>query len=146
MILLDTTILVYAVGGEHPLRSPSRTIVEAIGDGRLPATTTVEVIQEFAHVRARRRDREDASRLAGMYVDLLAPLLTPSEIDLRGGLELFARSSGLGPFDAVLAATAIGTSHIHALVSADRAFAAVPGLEVVDPHDEAAVRSLVERR
>ena len=53
MIVLDTTALVYAVGGEHPMREPSRRLVEAIAAGRIEATTTVEVIQEFVHVRAR---------------------------------------------------------------------------------------------
>ena len=45
MIILDTTVLVYAVGEDHPLREPSRTIVSAIADGRLEATTTVEVVK-----------------------------------------------------------------------------------------------------
>ncbi len=64
MILLDTSVLVYAVGGEHPLREPCRRVVNEIGAGRLAATTTVEVIQEFAHVRARRRGRTDERGLS----------------------------------------------------------------------------------
>jgi hypothetical protein len=55
MILLDTTALVYAVGSEHPLREPCRALISAIGDGRIAATTTVEMLQQFTHVRARRR-------------------------------------------------------------------------------------------
>ena len=31
MIVLDTTILVYAVGDEHPLRSPCREVIAAAG-------------------------------------------------------------------------------------------------------------------
>ena len=61
MIVLDTTVLVYAVGAEHPLRDPSRELVGAIADGVIEATTTIEVVQEFVHVRARRRDRQDAA-------------------------------------------------------------------------------------
>ena len=54
MIVLDTTVLVYALGGEHALREPCQRLVEAVAEGRVEATTTVEVIQEFVRVRARR--------------------------------------------------------------------------------------------
>ena len=56
MIVLDTTVLVYAKGIDHPLRQPCRKLIDLIADGRIEATTTVEVIQEFVHVRARRRE------------------------------------------------------------------------------------------
>ena len=64
MIVLDTTVLAYAVGEAHPLRDPCRRLLAAHAEGRIEATTTVEVIQEFAHIRARRRTRPDAVRLA----------------------------------------------------------------------------------
>ena len=136
MIALDTTVLLYAVGTEHRYREPARAIVAALGEGAIRATTTVEVIQEFAQVRSRRRDREDASRLARQFVQLLAPLLPVEDEHLDLGLTLFERKGALRAFDAVLAATALG-SGIDVLVSADRAFAEVPGLTVV-PLEEAA--------
>ena len=132
MIVLDTTVLTYAVGAEHEYREPCRDLIAAVGSGRLRATTTVEVIQEFAHVRARRRGRTDARRLASAYVDLLAPLLVSSEASLRAGLELWATSEALGAFDSVLAAVAKDTGAA-ALVSTDRGFVGVPGLRVLDP-------------
>ena len=132
MIVLDTTVLVYAKGADHALREPCRDLLRAIERGTITATTTAEAIQEFAHVRARRRGREDAAALARAYVDLLAPLLVIEEADVRAGLELFERHPELGCFDAVLAAGTIA-SEAEAIVSADRAFAAVPGLAHVDP-------------
>lgn len=122
MIVVDTTVLVYAVGAQHPLREPCRTLIGAIAAGRLSATTTVEVLQEFAHIRARRRDREDAARLARDYRDVLAPLLVVGEDDLQEGLRLYTRTDRLGAFDAVLAAAA-GRAGAAAIVSADSAFA-----------------------
>ncbi|HJS27271.1 MAG TPA: type II toxin-antitoxin system VapC family toxin [Actinomycetota bacterium] len=132
MIVLDTTILVYAKGSDHPLREPCRTLLGTIEDGSVAATTTAEAIQEFAHVRARRRDRADASELAAAYVDLLAPLLLVEEAEVREGLRLFDVHPELGAFDAVLAAAVIA-SGAEALVSADRAFGVVQGLRHVDP-------------
>ena len=75
MIVLDTTVLIYAVGSEHPLREPCRGLVEAITDGRVEATTTVEVIQEFVHVRARRRGGADAAERGREPLRLLGSVL-----------------------------------------------------------------------
>jgi uncharacterized protein len=141
MILLDTTVLVYAMGDAHPLRDPCREVVAAVTHGRLEATTTVEVIQEFVHVRARRRERSDAVERAFDYVTLLAPLLRPDERDLLDGLALFERQETLGAFDSVLAATALNAG-VETLVSADSSFARVPRLAHVVP-DRDGVASLL---
>lgn len=131
MIILDTTVLVYAVGDEHPMREPCLRVLAAHRDGSLQATTTVEVLQEFVHVFARRHERGVAVALASHYADAL-PLLETSPAELRLGLDLFARHPHLGAFDAVLAAVAL-TRGADALISADRAFGVVPGLRWVDP-------------
>lgn len=131
MIVLDTTILAYAVADEHPLREPCRRVLAAHGQGRVEATTTVEVIQEFTHIRARRRSRTDAANIARHYLGAFSVLVaTPDDLDRS--LNLFEHHSELGAFDALLAAVAMNRG-AEALVSADRAFASVPDLRWVDP-------------
>lgn len=142
MIVLDTTVLIYAHGTDHPLQEPCAGIVAAIGDGSLDATTTIEVIQEFAHVRSRRRGRTDAAGLARAYVDLLEPLLVPEEKDLSDGLRLWEEHDQLGAFDSVLAAAALSVDAT--LVSADKAFATVPRLRHVVPDADGLKRLLAE--
>lgn len=134
MIVLDTTVLVYAKGTDHPLREPCRRLISVLAAGAVEATTTVEVIQEFAHVRARRRDPAEAAARAGDYAELLSPLLPVGREQLDRGLEIFASIPGVGAFDAVLAAAALGADAA-AVASADRAFEAVPGLHHVFPDD-----------
>jgi hypothetical protein len=141
VIVLDTTVLAYAKGAGHPLREPCRELVDAIERDRLEATTTTEVIQEFLHVRARRRDRAEAADLAAGYADLLAPLLIVTSEQLARGIDLFKRSERLGAFDAVLAASAIDAGAT-TLVSADRAFGSVSGIDHVVP-DAAGVAALL---
>ena len=131
MIVLNSTVLAYAVGEDHPLRDPCRRLLAAHADGRVDATTTVEVVQELVHVRARRRERADAVAL-GRQVAQAFTLIVTSADDLERGLALFERQPALGAFDAVLAAVAIEQG-ADALVSADRAFAGIPGLRWVDP-------------
>lgn len=131
MIVLDTTILVYAVGTDHPMRAPARALIELVRDGDVRATTTIEVVQEFAHVRARRRSRADAAARAREYAVGLSPLVRPEQEDLLEGLDLFGHSESLGPFDAVLAATARRRGW--ALASADRSFGQADGLVYLNP-------------
>jgi uncharacterized protein len=132
VILLDTTVLVYAKGHDHPLRDPCRELIAAIAERRVEATTTVEVVREFVHVRARRRGRLDAAALGRDYAELLAPLLSLTADDLGAGLALFERADDLGAFDAVLAAAAARTG-ASALVSADDDFASIREISHVVP-------------
>lgn len=132
MIVLDTTILVYAKGADHPLRQPCRAFLEAVAAGAIEATTSPEVIQEFVHVRVRRRPRQDAAALGRSFAELLSPLLTIEEQHLAAGLHLFERHASLGAFDAVLAAAAID-SGAEVIVSADRTFSEVQGVRHLAP-------------
>ncbi len=132
MIVVDTTVLLYAVGGAHALQTPCRWLVEKIGSGEVRATTTPQVIQEFVHVYARRRGRGESARLGRNWCGLLSPLLTSSREELEQALDLYETHSDLGAFDALLAATAL-THELDGLASADRAFGAVDRLDHFDP-------------
>ncbi len=144
MIVLDTTILCYAVGDEHALREPCRRVMRAHGDGRIEGTTTVAAVQEFVHVRSRRRSRADAVALGRQYAAAFSLLVCTAE-DLALGLTLFERHPALGAFDAVLAAVALN-HRADFLVSADRAFGDVPGLPWIDPGTPALDRLLGRQR
>jgi uncharacterized protein len=131
LILLDTSILLYFMGSGHPLRERSRLLIQAHEDGRISAATTIEAIQEFAHVHARRRSRAVSVIRARHWISAL-DLIAVDAWDLEMGLSLFEQLPRLGAFDAVLAAVALN-HNVEALVSADRAFGDVPGLRWVDP-------------
>ncbi len=131
MIVLDTNVLVYAIGDAHPLREPAQRVVRAVGSGAVRGTTTIEVLQEFLHVAARRRDRQLAARQAARYAATLAPILRAGEGELADALALFPARERLDAFDCLLATTVIAADAT-ALVSADRAFAQIEGLPFVD--------------
>lgn len=135
-------MLVYATGSDHSLRHPAELLIRAIANGEVQATTTVEVIQEFAHVRSRRSPRPVAVRQARSYAEGLAPLAATSAPDLDAGLALYEHATSLGSFDAVLAAVARDRGAN--LVSADRGFATAPGLDFL-PLDGPELTSLLSR-
>ncbi len=131
MIFLDTYVLIYALAADHPAREPAVRIMDAVGEGRIPGTTTRDVIQEFVHVYSRRRSRSESVANALRYATMLAPLAVAGSQELEHGLHLFAQYEELGAADAVLAATA-RAHEARALVSADRAFSTVEGLPFVE--------------
>lgn len=129
--LYDTGVFLYATGAEHRYRAPCREIVQLAADGRLLGEASVELVQEYVHVRARRSgERGDAVR-GGRYVSQLCRLHALEPDDLSLGASLFELSPRLQMRDAV-AATALNRG-VHLILSPDRAFDEVAGLERVDP-------------
>lgn len=131
MIVLDTNVLAYAVGADHALRKSCADMIAAVRDGRTHAVTSHFVIQEFAHIRARRFPRSNAVALARNFAVLLGPLLTVDDDVLDRGLKLFERYE-LDAFDALLAGAAL-EAKADALVSADAGFAQIARLRHVVP-------------
>jgi hypothetical protein len=130
--LYDTAVFVYAVGQEHPYRDPCRRIVAAARDGAVAGEASVELVHELAHVLTRRGgDRSRALRLAGAASEL-ARLHEFSPGDLPLVMTLLADHSGLDVRDAVFAATALNRG-VSTILSPDRAYDDVPGLDRLDP-------------
>jgi predicted nucleic acid-binding protein len=113
-----------------PLAGPARSIIKAVREGSMRSHPTPEVIQEFAHVRARRTSRTEAADLAQAFTTALAPLQVVGSAHLMSGMSLWRDSPQLGSFDAVLAATALALDA--ELISADQAFGAVRSLRWQD--------------
>lgn len=140
-VLLDTAVVVYALGREHPYREPCRAIMGRIRDGDLIASASVELVHELAHFLLRRglprslalRHARDAAEMCDLH-DF-------ERRDLPLALTLLAEHERLDVRDAVFAATALNRG-IDGILSPDRAFDAVPGLDRIDPADAAAVAAL----
>jgi uncharacterized protein len=139
--LYDTSIFVYALGGEHHYREPCREIVRKAAVGDLQGEGSVDLLQELAHQRTRRTgDRAEAAQSV-RHVAMLA-WWHPLEIsDVQRGIDLFEAHTALGPRDAVFAALALNRG-IDAILATDRAFDEVGSLERIDPLDGPAVASL----
>jgi len=99
------------------------------------------MVQEFVHVRRRRNpDLRRASREA-VFVSGLCQLHAFEEDDLSLALDLLATYERLDGQDAVFAATALNRD-VGAILTSDRVFDDVLGLERIDPADEERVGEL----
>jgi predicted nucleic acid-binding protein len=139
--LFDTSVFIYALGGEHRYREPCQAILREMRGGRLAGEASIELVHEFAYVRRRRQARADAAHWA-RRVRRSCPLHTVGLADIERALDLWCVHERLDMRDAIFAAQALNRG-IDAILSPDRGFDGIPGLERIDPADAAAVALLM---
>jgi uncharacterized protein len=139
--LFDTGVFIYALGGEHHYREPCRTILREIGGGLLAGETSVELIHEFAYVRVRRGVARSTAAVDARDIAAMSRLHVVEPSDIEHALSLWCECERLDMRDAIFAAQAINRG-IDAILSPDRDFDEVPGLERIDPTDAEAVATL----
>ncbi|HEX4837668.1 MAG TPA: type II toxin-antitoxin system VapC family toxin [Solirubrobacteraceae bacterium] len=139
--LFDTSVFVYALGGEHPYRDPCRAVMSDGARGRLAAEASIELIHEFACVRLRRGMTRRAAAADALDIAGTSRLLAVETSDITRALDLWCEHERLDMRDAIFAAQALNRG-IDAILSPDRGFDGIPGLERIDPADAGAVASL----
>jgi predicted nucleic acid-binding protein len=99
MIFVDTNVLMYAVGGDHPLRSEARAFFETALEHGDPLATSAEVLQQLLHAYlpvGRLETLDAALTLAAARI----PVVWSVEAeDVRLARALVTRHPGLGARD-----------------------------------------------
>jgi predicted nucleic acid-binding protein len=102
VIFVDTNVIIYAVGRNHPLRSEARSFFEtAISKDRSALCTSAAVLQELLHayIPVGRWTTLDA---ALTLVEACIPIVFPIDLeDVRNGRLLADNYSGLGARDLI---------------------------------------------
>jgi uncharacterized protein len=140
--LYDTSIFIYAFGGDHAYKEPCREIMRRAAAGDLQGEASGDLLQEFMHQRARRTGDRRGAAIAARNVAKLAWWHPVEPNDVQRGIDLFEAHADLDARDAVFAALAINRG-IDAILSTDHAFDKIDDLERIDPADERAVASLI---
>jgi predicted nucleic acid-binding protein len=99
MIFVDANVLIYAVGGPHPLRAEARAFFEESLVSSRPLATSAEVLQELLHVYlpVERMTRLDAAlMLAESSIATVWPI---EHEDVRHARALADLHRGLGARD-----------------------------------------------
>lgn len=135
---IDTNVVAYAVGEVSPFKQGCVRLLELAGEGALLPEASVELLQEFLHIRSRRTGDRAGAALATRWVADLVRLHPLERSDALRATELFAHHAGLDALDAMHAATCLNRQ-IPVIVSADRAFDAVADLQRLDPREALAV-------
>ena len=133
-IFVDANVFLYAVGAEGPHRDACRSVLQAVGQGKLEGVTSSEVLQEILHVRSRRVSVQDATSAVRAAADLVAEVFPVTTRDVLEACRLLESHAGLGARDALHAAV-MKNSQVHLLVSVDRDFDAITDLKRIDPSE-----------
>jgi predicted nucleic acid-binding protein len=131
-VFVDTAVVMYANGADHPLRHACREIMVRIRDGQLEAVTSSEVVQEILHRFISIKRPEFGIEIARVTLDAFAPVVPISHALMRRVPDLVGRYPRLSSRDLVHVATCIHEG-IPTIVSPDRAFDQVAEVRRIDP-------------
>lgn len=99
MIFVDTNVIMYAVGGEHPLREEARGFFEEALIQRRNLVTSAEVLQELLHVYLPVRRMGTLDAALALVTSTMASIWPVEEGDARLARELAGEHPGLGARD-----------------------------------------------
>lgn len=132
MILVDSNVLMYAAGTDHPHKAPANRFLRRVASGDLSATVDTEVLQEIIHrYRALHRWPE------GRKVYDLARSLFPEVLAVTGAVMDYAKdladaNPDLSARDGVHAAV-VAIYKLESICTFDRDFDRIRGCRRVQP-------------
>lgn len=131
-VFLDASVVMYTAGGAHPLREPCRRALRRAVDEDLPLVTSSEVLQEVLHRYVSIGRPDDAETVFHAVQDLCSEIVPVTEADAERALALLLDAEGLSPRDAIHLAV-MEHHDLRRILSTDRDFDAIDGVERVDP-------------
>jgi len=132
MILLDTNILMYSAGADHPNKAPSLKLLRRVAAGELEANIDTEVLQEILH-----RYRSLGRWNDGRKVFELARKLFPEVLAVTGEVmdqakRLADTHPNISARDAVHAAV-VAVHKLDGICTFDADFARIAGCKRIAP-------------
>ncbi len=131
---LDSNIIMYAIGGPHPLKRPSTALLERVQSGQLTVVTNTEVLQEILYRYSscgKMALALEATQLTTEIVDEIFPVTAD---DLQLTMELLRHAPKVSVRDAIHCATMIH-HRIRSILSANRHFDRFDRIRRIDPAD-----------
>ena len=133
-VFVDANVPMYAAGRSYPLKEPSVEFLKAVGRRQVDAVSDVEVLQEILHrYRAVHRvaDGFVVFESFATTIRLFHPVVLEDLWECRA---MLARHAAVQPRDAIHAAVMLRTG-VRTIVSYDRHFDEIPGIDRVTPDE-----------
>ncbi len=132
VLFLDATLIMYSVGGPHPLRDSCKKFLEKIKSREILGVTNTEVLQEILY-RYFSIERGLLGEIAYQcMIEFCTDIFPVRVADTDKALEILKRVKGITSRDAVHAATMIHNG-INEIVSTDPHFDLIPEIKRIDP-------------
>lgn len=127
MRLIDTNVLIYAIGRDHPLKQVAGRILSDIVDGHLAANLDAEALQEILHVYSSRRERQKGFTAIEQLLTVFPNPIAIGRDEVESARDLMAKFPFLAARDAVHAAV-VRVHQLDGIVTADKVFDRVRGI------------------
>lgn len=129
---IDANLIMYSLGGPHPLRDPCKKILKAIKSNVFAAVTNTEVLQEVLY-RYFSIKRSILGEIAyKSLVQLSAQIFPVTLRETDRALDLLKKYQNITSRDAVHAATMINNG-INEIISTDPHFDLISEIKRIDP-------------
>jgi predicted nucleic acid-binding protein len=125
---VDSNIPMYVAGRDHPLRDPSRRVLERIRARDLDACTSTEVLQEILYRYSALARRDLAREVYDLFVRICPEVLPVTLADTDKARDLLVSVAGISARDAVHAAVMLNHD-VETIVTFDAGFDRIPGVK-----------------
>ena len=132
VLFLDANLIMYSMGGSHPLREPCKKFLEKIKSREVFGVTNTEVLQEILY-RYFSIERGTLGEIAYQsMIEFCIDIFPVRVADTDKALEILKRVKGITSRDAVHAATMIHNG-IGEIISTDPHFDLIHEIKRIDP-------------
>ena len=128
MILIDSNVIMYAAGADHPHKRPSVALLERVAGGEVEATIDAEVLQEILH-RYRAIGRWEDGRRVYDLTRQLFPAVVPVTAEVMDRARRVLDADGHIMARDALHAAVVMAEGLDGLCSYDRDFDRIRGID-----------------
>ncbi len=130
---LDANLIMYSLGGPHPLKEPCKRVLEKIKAGDIRAVISTEVLQEILHRYFSLGKPEIAEMAYLSTIQLCINVFPITLAETDRALELMKKIPSITSRDAIHAATMINNG-IKEIISTDSHFDHISEIKRIDPN------------
>ena len=132
MIFIDANIVMYAVGRPHKYKEACARIIVSISEGKIPAVTDSEILQEILYRYWYIRELEKGLQVFEDFQNLVPKIFPIGREDLVESAEILRKNIPIFPRDALHAAV-MRKNGVNSILSTDTHFDLIPGIQRKDP-------------
>lgn len=126
-VFIDSNIPMYVAGGEHENRDPARRFLSRVAQGKVPACTSTEVLQEILYRYGSLGRLDLAREVYDLFVEICPEVLDVTLADTDRARDLLCDIAGISARDAVHAAVMLN-NEVEWVATYDSGFDRIPGI------------------
>jgi len=132
MIFIDANIVMYAVGRPHRYKEACARIIVDISEGKIPAVTDCEILQEILYRYWYIRELEKGLQVFEDFQNLVPKIFPIGREDLIESAQILRENFPVSPRDALHVAV-MRNNGVNSILSTDTHFDLIPRIQRKDP-------------